>query len=187
MSFELSFSPEFFGDVYNTKESKQPTTLADALSSIPDCQWKVLAEDLFDTTGEYLSIDDLYLMAIETNTCSSLSSPVSVWIDPNGEYTVEVYDKPITDEWEVVRHGREFADYFQGCGVCFTPFDHVVTGVGSTEKDAGDDALEQLAQCDFDIASELETELAELPDDTTDCDCDMVCECPEHRVSIRWR
>jgi hypothetical protein len=28
----------------------------------------------------------------ETNTCGSLSSPVDVWIDEEGYFTVDVYD-----------------------------------------------------------------------------------------------
>ncbi len=46
--------------------------------------------------------------------------------------------------YEILRHGVEHSDYFQGCGVSFTDFDHVVTGIGDTEKEAFEDALEQL-------------------------------------------
>ena len=46
--------------------------------------------------------------------------------------------------YEIVRHGVEWSDYFQGCGVSFTEFDEVSTGIGDTEKEAFDDAIEQI-------------------------------------------
>jgi hypothetical protein len=50
-------------------------------------------------------------------------------------------------EFDVINHGIDYPDYFQGCGVSFTGFDDVVTGYGSSEAEAFDDALEQLASC----------------------------------------
>lgn len=54
--------------------------------------------------------------------------------------------KHITD-FEIIRHGVEHSQYFQGCGTSFTDFDHVVTGIGDTEQEALDDAVESMAQC----------------------------------------
>jgi len=48
-------------------------------------------------------------------------------------------------EWEVIQHGIEYADYFQGCGTTCTRFNHVVTGIGMTELEALEDAIECLA------------------------------------------
>lgn len=47
----------------------------------------------------------------------------------------------ITD-YEIIRHGVEHSDYFQGCGASFTKFEHVQTGIGDTEQEAFEDALE---------------------------------------------
>lgn len=47
--------------------------------------------------------------------------------------------------FEVVDHGICHEQYFQGCGVCHTAFDEVVTGMGDNPREAVDDALEQLA------------------------------------------
>lgn len=47
--------------------------------------------------------------------------------------------------YEIIRHGVEYSDYFQGCGTSFTEFDHVQTGIGDTEKEAFEDALDCIA------------------------------------------
>jgi hypothetical protein len=59
-------------------------------------------------------------------------------------------------DYEIVRHGVELPDYFQGCGVSFTRFEHVATGIGDMEKEAFDDALEQIAMSDSLDDGELE-------------------------------
>ena len=41
-------------------------------------------------------------------------------------------------------HGIDHPDYFQGAGVCGTEYDEIVTGAGSNEYDAAQDAIEQL-------------------------------------------
>jgi hypothetical protein len=47
--------------------------------------------------------------------------------------------------FEVIDHGYDHAQYFQGCGTSFTSFEHVATGCGSTQKEAYDNALDQIA------------------------------------------
>lgn len=51
--------------------------------------------------------------------------------------------------FELIDHGIEHSQYFQGCGVAFTGFANVVTGIGDTPADAIDDCLEQMAQAGF--------------------------------------
>lgn len=53
-------------------------------------------------------------------------------------------------ESEVQVHGIHYSDYFQGAGVCKTRFDDIATGIGSSEKEALEDALESLAQNGWD-------------------------------------
>ncbi len=54
------------------------------------------------------------------------------------------------EAFEIVDHGIEHEQYFQGCGTAFTSFDEVATGCGWNPAEAIDDALEQLACTDWD-------------------------------------
>jgi hypothetical protein len=47
--------------------------------------------------------------------------------------------------YEIVDHGIEHSQYFQGCGTSYTDFDECVTGCGDNALEAFDDALEQIA------------------------------------------
>lgn len=58
--------------------------------------------------------------------------------------------KKITD-YSVIDHGVENSQYFQGCGVAFTKFEDVSTGIGDTYDQALDNALDSLAQNDWDV------------------------------------
>lgn len=48
--------------------------------------------------------------------------------------------------YEIINHGYDHSQYFQGCGTYGSSFDHVVTGCGYNAKEAYNDALDQLAQ-----------------------------------------
>jgi hypothetical protein len=61
-------------------------------------------------------------------------------------------------KWQVVNHGVEHSQYFQGCGVSFTEYDWCVTGIGMTASEAREDCFEQLATMGFDIPEQLETD-----------------------------
>lgn len=69
--------------------------------------------------------------------------------------------KPIAD-FEIVDHGIEHEQYWQGCGVAFTKFDHVSTGAGWNPAEAIEDALEGLACCGWDCDGMDERILAYL-------------------------
>jgi hypothetical protein len=43
--------------------------------------------------------------------------------------------------YELIPHGFDHSQYFQGCGVSFTEFEHVQTGAGCSEQEAFEDAL----------------------------------------------
>ena len=92
MPFSLHFSDEFFGDTHNTQETDRPTNVADAIESMSVEMWEELAAEVFHTKVEYLSIQMIMDKIRETNTCSDLSSPVDVWIDEEGYFTVRVYE-----------------------------------------------------------------------------------------------
>ena len=48
-------------------------------------------------------------------------------------------------KFEIVNHGYDHSQYFQGCGCSYTEYDSVVTGAGMNAREAYDDALEQIA------------------------------------------
>lgn len=50
-------------------------------------------------------------------------------------------------EWQ----GVHYPDYFQGAGTAYTDWNVCFTGCGETAKEASEDALEQAAQCDYDV------------------------------------
>lgn len=47
-------------------------------------------------------------------------------------------------KFEVLDHGYQHSQYFQGCGTSFTDYNHVVTGSGTTQKESYEDALNQI-------------------------------------------
>ena len=56
-------------------------------------------------------------------------------------------DKKIITDFEVVDHGIEHEQYFQGCGTSLTDFEYCQTGCGDNPAEAIDDCLEQIACC----------------------------------------
>ena len=88
-------------------------------------------------------------------------------------------------DFEFVRHGIEHEQYFQGCGVAFTRWTNAVTGIGSTEAEAFDDALEMLAQmedCTSELMHDAELEFSRIKDldeELADGEC-------HYYVSIRY-
>lgn len=46
-------------------------------------------------------------------------------------------------DYEIVNHGYDHCQYFQGCGTYGTPFDEVFTGCADNAKEAYEDAVEQ--------------------------------------------
>ena len=104
-------------------------------------------------------------------------------------------------EFEMIDHGIEHSQYFQGCGVYGIDYNYVVTGIGNNPAEAIDDCLEQMAQAGFDtdgmeariikqegwgtfsqISAGLQ--LPTTPDVQTECGDD--CEELYYHVSIRW-
>lgn len=106
-------------------------------------------------------------------------------------------------EIEILNHGIEHSQYFQGCGTSFTRWQHVATGVGDTLIDALEDALEMALSGVGAVEDDKELvrlvrespECAEWSQDTGSAHDDCVgsdqrdhAECELHYfVSIRWR
>ena len=68
----------------------------------------------------------------------------------------------IVRDFEIVDHGIEHEQYFQGCGVSHTPFEDIATGMGDNPAEAIDDALEQIAQNDVDVSDMEKRILADI-------------------------
>ncbi len=95
MAYALSsFAPQFIlmygGDV--PAASKKPTSVLQAIVSLSYDDWEHLASELFHIDPTYLTIENLIAKVEETNTCRNLDSPVEVFIDLEGVYTLLVYD-----------------------------------------------------------------------------------------------
>lgn len=101
-SYELSFSPEFFfaeGEPYDggpDLPALRPISVWSAIETMrmtdPN-EWALLAKDVFGLNNpNHLTPEAVLEKVQETNTCSNLSSPVRVWIDPEGYFQVRVYD-----------------------------------------------------------------------------------------------
>lgn len=46
--------------------------------------------------------------------------------------------------YEIIDHGMDGSQYFQGCGISRTKYTHVWTGAGESSKEAYNDALDQM-------------------------------------------
>ncbi len=104
MSYELSFSPEFFlaeGEPYDRSDlalnaEGKPVSVWSALSKMREDspeEWAEMARDLFGCQPDHLSGEQVLDMIRDTNTCMNLSVPVHVYIDSAGDYSVEVWDE----------------------------------------------------------------------------------------------
>ena len=97
MAYSLSFGLDFFrdeqGDESRTRTpKKQPTSVAQAVANLSGKTWSRLAREIFRCEPKYLDIEAVLQKVEETNTCLNLDSPVEVAVDPNGDFTVLVYD-----------------------------------------------------------------------------------------------
>ena len=91
-------------------------------------------------------------------------------------------------EFEIIDHGCDGSSYFPGCGVSFTRFTHVATGIGVSAREAANDAAEQMA-CSIggSLPEALDAEIAELNDAPSFDPCDPeISDEWHHFVSIRW-
>lgn len=102
MAYSLSFSESFFCPEVPFEEiepSDEPTTVLQAIMSLDRKTRIEIARDIFGHMGlQGLYADseefiwDVMDKVRETDTCDDLSSPVTVYIDPDGWYSVTVYE-----------------------------------------------------------------------------------------------
>lgn len=92
--------------------------------------------------------------------------------------------------YQIIDHGLRRRAV--GCGVAFTQYEHAVTGIGDSAKEAGEDALEQfhlsIDRNDVTVeeAAKLEEEIKDLSSKPS-FDPAEVNEEGHHYVSIRWK
>ena len=91
-------------------------------------------------------------------------------------------------DYQIIDHGIEHSQYFQGCGTYGTEYSNVVTGIGDSAHNALEDCLEQLGMCEIDI-SDINNNLSK------ESKCDIICNgtsdnCQEcelwYHVSVRY-
>lgn len=98
IAYSLSFGPEFFwsekhDNMLLRSPTKRPTSVEQAVMQLSEENWSRLAREVFDCEPESLNFETILRKIEETNTCLNLDSPVEVCIDPDGEFTVLVYDR----------------------------------------------------------------------------------------------
>lgn len=84
MSYRLTFDDDFYSGG-STNVSDTPTSVEQALISMEN--WDEMIEDM----GYPDSLEAVMEIVMETDTSTNLNSPVEVWIDPDGFYTIFVY------------------------------------------------------------------------------------------------
>jgi hypothetical protein len=96
------------------------------------------------------------------------------------DFHVDCFTALLVSDYELIDHGIDAAQYFQGCGTAFSKFDHCFTGCGQTSGEALDDALEQLAMESFD-ADQIESMInADYPTLRRDIDAHSECNWSEN-------
>jgi hypothetical protein len=94
LTHALHFSGDFLchDDPESIGPSERPISLYQAIVSIENETWRDLARHVFGVAPDRLTVDTVLLKALATDTCDNPVSPVDVWIDPDGFYTVFVHD-----------------------------------------------------------------------------------------------
>jgi hypothetical protein len=94
MPYALSFTEDFFcdGNPETVLPSSRPTSVYQAVLSMSTAHRKQIARDVLHVEPGRLDPLCLLEQIRQTNTCSTLESPVEVWIDREGLHTLFVYD-----------------------------------------------------------------------------------------------
>ena len=96
MSYELSFSPEFFVGPYDLEgiefDKERPTSVYQAIMVLPEKEWTEIAKEVFGVPMHMLEPSTVMDRIREIDSCTNLGSPVEVWLDEIGCYTLRVYD-----------------------------------------------------------------------------------------------
>lgn len=103
MSFSLSFSEEFFslpGELYDGAEyphGDTPYSVIGAIRAMDETEYDEMCREVFKCEGEYVSAEMVLDRICVIYTCRDLTSPVEVYIDTEGWFSVFVHargDRP---------------------------------------------------------------------------------------------
>ena len=89
MAYPLSFTEDFYKTEDSEKVSSHPTSVYQALYSMPQAHWDHMIADLRINN----CIDSVLELVKKTDTCEGYHSPVVVWIDKDDYWTVTVYEE----------------------------------------------------------------------------------------------
>ncbi|MEE9594262.1 MAG: hypothetical protein V3V92_02575 [Candidatus Hydrothermarchaeales archaeon] len=102
MSYSLSFTESFFSGPEDYPEpSDRPTNVLQAIESLSGEEKLNIAQEVFNYQGrlsEFFAFGEGFNHSVlnkvrETNTCTDISSPVEVWIDDKGWFTLTIYNE----------------------------------------------------------------------------------------------
>jgi hypothetical protein len=96
------FSPELYfaegepydrGEPLTEEERARPKSVWQAIEILAEDseRWDALARDVFHIEGRFLTPESVLDKIQETDTAESIGNPVRLRIDPQGDYTIEVY------------------------------------------------------------------------------------------------
>jgi hypothetical protein len=71
-------------------------------------------------------------------------------------------------EYNIVDHGIEHEQYFQGHGIAMTEYSDCATGCGNNSVEAFEDALDSLAQNGWDVSAIPENAAQKSEEDVSD-------------------
>jgi len=100
MSHALSFAEQFHypEDLEQVKTSERPTSVYQAVLSLSQDNLTEVAREVFHVHPQHLNAEMIMKKIRQTDTCATLSPPVAVWIDEEGDFLVQVYDQPSSPE-----------------------------------------------------------------------------------------
>jgi len=100
MSHALSFAEQFYypEDVEQVKTSERPTSVYQTVRSLSQEKLTEIAREVFHVDPQHLDAEMVMEKIRQTDTCTTLSSPVAVWIDEQGDFQVQVYDETLSPE-----------------------------------------------------------------------------------------
>jgi hypothetical protein len=101
MAYSLNFAEDFYCDCdpYEVQPAKngKPKSVLQAIVSLDRAMQVEIAKEVMGSSNPEQYVDsegfafDVLDKVRETNTCSDLGTPIPVWIDDEGWYTVDVY------------------------------------------------------------------------------------------------
>ena len=102
MAYDLSFSEEFFilpGELYDGAEyphGDRPYSVLGAIRHLAESnkeEWENMCLEVFECDSEFVTIEMVMDRIRQTGTCRDIRSPVEVYIDDQGWFSVHVYGR----------------------------------------------------------------------------------------------